>query len=273
MFWKRLLSGAVLLVLAVGTFYVGGIPLLVLLGLASAIAFRELTKALKCATDDKKWNGLECLGILGVIIYYVLLGWKTDATTLLLAIVGMLMSLMFVYVVAFPKYRCEQIAAAFMAFFYAPVLLSFVYLTRDAQNGFYLVWMILISSWGSDTCAYVIGMLFGKKKVFPVLSPKKSLEGCIGGVLGCAGLGWLYGCYFLETYAGYENAAWAVAVICAGGAAMSMIGDLAASAIKRNQEIKDYGKLIPGHGGVMDRIDSMVATAPMVYLLALLTLV
>ncbi len=273
MFWKRLASGAVLLVLAIGTIFVGGIPLLVLLGVASAIAFRELTKALKCATNEKKCNGIEYLGILGVTIYYILLGWKPEATTLLLAIVGMLMSLLFVYVVTFPKYRCEQVMASFMAFFYGPVLLSFVYLTRASENGFYLAWMILISSWGSDTCAYVVGMLFGKKKIFPNLSPKKSLEGCIGGLLGCAGLGWLYGRFFLETYAGYEKAAWAVVLICVGGAVMSMIGDLAASAIKRNQEIKDYGTLIPGHGGVMDRIDSMVVTAPMVYLLTLLTLV
>ena len=156
------------------------------------------------------------------------------------------------------------------SFLYAPVMLSFVYLTRMSELGQYLVWLILISSWGCDTCAYVVGKLIGKKKIFPVLSPKKSLEGCIGGVLGSALIGGIYG-YFVVEPAFPDNQVYlTLAFICAIGAVMSMVGDLAASAIKRNNNIKDYGNLIPGHGGIMDRFDSMTVTAPMVYFLALL---
>ena len=179
---------------------------------------------------------------------------------------------MFVYVLAFPKYNANQAMAAVFSFLYAPVLLSFVYQTRMAPQGIYTVWMILISSWGCDTCAYAVGKLIGRKKIFPALSPKKSLEGCIGGVLGAALIGWVYGYFFVEKAFPDKSIAVAIALICGAGAVMSMVGDLAASAIKRNHDIKDYGKLIPGHGGIMDRFDSMIVTAPMTYFLTLLML-
>lgn len=149
-------------------------------------------------------------------------------------------------------------------------VLSFVYLTRECETGIYLVWLILISSWGCDTCAYVVGKLIGKKHIFPELSPHKSLEGCIGGVVGAALIGGLYAHFFVETAFPDRTITWIIAFICAAGAVMSMVGDLAASAIKRNHNIKDYGKLIPGHGGIMDRFDSMTVTAPMTYFLTLL---
>lgn len=99
----------------------------------------------------------------------------------------------------------------------------------------------------------------------PVLSPKKSVEGAVGGVLGAALLGVAYAAATGGKMAEY-------ALICAVGALISMVGDLAASAIKRNQGIKDYGKLIPGHGGILDRFDSVIFTAPVIYYLAKLVL-
>ena len=135
-----------------------------------------------------------------------------------------------------------------------------------------MVWLILISAWGSDTCAYVVGMLIGKKKIFPILSPKKSLEGCIGGVLGAGILGGLYAELVLDQIITDQRVVPIIAFICMVGAVMSMVGDLAASAIKRNNGIKDYGKLIPGHGGIMDRFDSVIVTAPMVYFLSIVML-
>ena len=115
---------------------------------------------------------------------------------------------------------------------------------------------------------HVVGKLIGKKHIFPELSPHKSLEGCIGGVAGAALIGGLYAHFFVEAAFPDQIITWTIAFICAAGAVMSMVGDLAASAIKRNHNIKDYGKLIPGHGGIMDRFDSMTVTAPMTYFLA-----
>lgn len=275
MFWTRLVSGIVLLVIAILTMSFGEWPLLLVLYLCSMVAYRELTKALRCASDKKKFNALEVVGFLGVTAYYGAVYFcgnapDADKAPLLMCIVALFMVQMLVYVVTFPKYNAAQVVAAVFSFLYAPLMLSFVYLTRMGPQGIYLVWLILISSWGCDTCAYVVGMLIGKKKIFPVLSPKKSLEGCIGGMLGAALIGGIYGYLVVEQVLPGQHVELVLAFICAMGAVMSMVGDLAASAIKRNHDIKDYGTLIPGHGGIMDRFDSMVVTAPMVYLLALL---
>ena len=99
----------------------------------------------------------------------------------------------------------------------------------------------------------------------PVLSPKKSVEGAVGGVAGAALLGVIYA---FAVNGG--NSVPQFALICAAGAVISMIGDLAASAIKRDKGIKDYGTLIPGHGGILDRFDSVIFTAPVIYFLHLL---
>ena len=277
MFVTRLASGVVLLIIAIGSMSYGGWALAAILCGVSLVGFRELTKALGCAGGGKGSaaaapNGLEWVGMAGILAYYLLLYLSAGDTFLLMCIVGTFLAEMFVYVLAFPRYNAGQTMAAVFSFLYAPVLLSFVYQTRMAPQGIYMVWMILISSWGCDTCAYAVGKLIGRKKIFPVLSPKKSLEGCIGGVLGTALIGWLYGYFFVEKAFPDRRVAWAIAAICGAGAVMSMVGDLAASAIKRNHDIKDYGKLIPGHGGIMDRFDSMIVTAPMTYFLTILLL-
>ena len=105
----------------------------------------------------------------------------------------------------------------------------------------------------------------------PVLSPKKSVEGAVGGVIGAAALGALYGFVIRERF-GDERVILFFALICSVGALISMVGDLAASAVKRNADIKDYGKLIPGHGGVMDRFDSVIFTAPVIYFMTVFLL-
>lgn len=280
MFWTRLFSGIVLLVIAIGSIWLGGPVLTAVLLVVSLVGYHELTKALGVPSV----TAIEIAGLAGTVLYYGvmqlcmkttvsgLMWWDSvnGAVWLLGCIVLVFMAQLFIYVFAFPKYQAEQVIAGFFAFVYAPVMLSFIELTRVTAAGILIVWLILISSWGCDTCAYVVGKLIGKKKIFPVLSPKKSLEGCIGGVLGAALLGFLYGKLLVSFFPTTSDTfAWQSALICAVGAVMSMVGDLAASAIKRNKGIKDYGKLIPGHGGIMDRFDSVIVTAPMVYFMTL----
>ena len=144
-------------------------------------------------------------------------------------------------------------------------MLSFLYQTRVMDDGAFLVWLIFLSSWGCDTCAYCSGMLLGKHKLAPVLSPKKSVEGAVGGTLGAAALGLIFSTVFGGHMAQIENPQLACTLACAIAAVISQVGDLAASAVKRNHNVKDYGHLIPGHGGIMDRFDSMIFTAPAIY--------
>ena len=184
----------------------------------------------------------------------------------MILILGMLILLMFVYVFSYPRYRAKQVMASFFGVFYVAVMLSYIYQIRTLDNGMYLAFLIFICSWGCDTCAYCVGKLIGRHKMSPKLSPKKSVEGGIGGVVGTALLAALY-CFVFRNAMGKNIAV--IAVIAAVAGMISMVGDLTASAIKRNYDIKDYGHLIPGHGGILDRFDSMIITAPIIYYLAL----
>lgn len=165
------------------------------------------------------------------------------------------------------SYRAD--VSSIFGVFYVSVMLSYVYQTRMLPGGAYIVWLIFLCSWGCDTCAYCVGVLIGKHKMAPVLSPKKSWEGAVGGVVGAALLTLIY-CFVFQGSMGSTNRdIIMLCMICAIGAIISMIGDLTASAIKRNYDIKDYGRLIPGHGGILDRFDSVIFTAPIIYYLAL----
>ena len=114
----------------------------------------------------------------------------------------------------------------------------------------------------------MVGRLFGKHKLAPVISPNKSIEGSIGGILGSALIGIIFGLVMSNFTGKSENLTIIFAVIGGLGSVISQIGDLAASGIKRNYDIKDYGNLIPGHGGILDRYDSIIITSPIVYYLA-----
>ena len=204
-----------------------------------------------------------------------LMRYLTDSDTYaLLAIILTIMGMMLVYVLTFPKYHAQQVMSAGFSFLYCPVLLSYIYMTRNLTQGIFLVWLIFSASWGCDTCAYAVGKLLGKHKLAPVLSPKKSIEGAIGGVAGAALIGFLYawGLQKAGVTAISDDAIWAFPLISGVGAVLSQLGDLAASGIKRDHNIKDYGRLIPGHGGIMDRFDSVIVTAPLIYYLCIILL-
>ncbi len=270
MFLTRLLSGIVLVVLALFTILTGGYLLAAVLLFLALTAFHELTKACGLSGKADGTRGLEVIGYIGIVTYYLLMTFCKERIYLFLMLIVILVAFMFLYVFSFPKYHAEQIMCAFFCVAYAPVMLSFIFLVRELPYGVYSVWMIFISSWICDTCAYVVGMLIGKHKLAPVLSPKKSIEGAVGGIVGAALVGALYAYFVVEPAIREQRVTWVFVLISAVGAVISQVGDLAASAIKRNHEIKDYGKLIPGHGGVMDRFDSVIFTAPMIYFLAFL---
>ena len=140
--------------------------------------------------------------------------------------------------------------------------------------GEYTVWLIFIGSWGSDTMDYVVGRKLGKHKIAPKLSPKKSLEGLIGGIVGAALIGVIFSVIFWDELGkAFSNPVLVFALAGAIGSVVSQIGDMAASAIKRNKGIKDYGSLIPGHGGILDRFDSVIFIAPIVYFLLYFTII
>lgn len=262
MFWTRLFSGIGLVLLALFTIISGGTILFATLVLISLIGLSELYKVFGIANKS-----LGIVGYFAGLTFYIFL-YTMNQEKFLMLFIAYLIVLMVFYVFSFPKYNAIHVIAAFFGLFYVEIMLSFVYQARMLENGIYLVWLIFICSWGCDTFAYCVGMLIGKHKLAPKLSPKKSIEGAIGGILGAALLGALYGLIIKNYLQGAENIILSFAVICGIGGAISQVGDLAASAIKRNYDIKDYGNLIPGHGGILDRFDSVIFTAPIIYYLA-----
>lgn len=261
MFKTRLLSGIVLVAAALVLIITGGDVLLFSTLLISYIGMFELYRIFHV---EKELPGI--VGYLAATVFYCNLKWAF-LPDLMVVVLGFLMALMFVYVFTYPKYKTEQMLAVFFGVFYVAVMLSYVYQTRMLTAGAYIVWLIFLCSWGCDTCAYCVGVLIGKHKMAPKLSPKKSVEGGVGGLAGAALLGALYA-LAINKWGGASAGVGEYALICFVGGIISMIGDLAASAIKRNHEIKDYGKLIPGHGGILDRFDSVIFTAPVIYYLA-----
>ena len=259
-FFLRLGSGICLIALILGTIIPGGCILLAASLLVSIIGVFELYRVLGI---EKRSLGFT--GYLFTLLYYLAIYFNYDVIFPLFVL--FLICLLAQYVFTFPNFKTQDVSNAFMGMIYAGVLLSFIYVLRIMPDGQYFVWLIFLSSWGSDTCAYVAGVAFGKHKMAPVLSPKKSIEGAVGGVIGAAALGAIYGAVFSEKISLPVKPAIAFAVICALGALVSMVGDLAASAIKRDHEIKDYSNLIPGHGGIMDRFDSVIYVAPIIWML------
>ena len=168
---------------------------------------------MKVRTDQ--FNALEIAGYLGAVIYYVLMAADFEKYGMMGVIIAF-MIFMFVYVFNYPRFHAEQVMPAFFGVVYVAVMLSFIYLTRNLPDGKFLVWLIFLCSWGCDTCAYCVGMLIGKHKMAPVLSPKKSVEGGIGGVAGAALLGVIYAAATGGPMAEY-------ALICAVGALISMV--------------------------------------------------
>ncbi len=259
MFKQRLLSGIVLVIIAFVTLYFGGFPTFLVVAAVSLSGVFELLRVI-----HMERSALGVIIYTGTILYYILLLLGLDQYVIPL-VLFVLIILIAVYVFAFPKFKIADVAISYFALFYVTMMLACIYRIRVLSDGGCLVVLVFLSAWGNDTLAYCAGRLFGKHKMSPILSPKKTIEGAVGGVIGAGILGFLYGMFASHLLSAQYNLPLAFGGICAVGGLISIIGDLGASAIKRNYEIKDYSQLIPGHGGILDRFDSIIFTAPIIY--------
>lgn len=166
------------------------------------------------------------------------------------------------------KMGFAELAGAYFGGIVIPYLLMSLIrmFTMDSSNGKFYMLIPLLAAWGSDTFALFTGMAFGKHKLAPVISPKKTIEGAIGGVIGAVVLMMLYG-VAVNAFAGEHMSMLLCIALGVFGAVLGQMGDLSFSIVKRKSGIKDYGKIFPGHGGVLDRFDSVVFVAPAVELL------
>ncbi len=195
----------------------------------------------------------------------------SEGDAILALIVAFILIVLAIYVLTYPKFDIRQVMSVIFITVYAPLMISFMYRTRVDNGGtmedMIMTFLIIITASGSDMSAYFVGVNLGKHKLAPVLSPKKSIEGAIGGVLGATLLNTVFALALCAFDLFELKYIWIFALIGAIGSVISQIGDLAASAIKRSFDIKDYGNVIPGHGGAMDRLDSILVVAPIIYMM------
>lgn len=230
----------------------------------SLIAMYEIYHVIK-----KNHKPMVLLGYGAVIGHYLAFDFVMTHYYIYITIVMMLA--LTILVIQYPKYSITDVALTLFPILYVSLLFSFIVLLRDVKDGHFWVWLIAISAWGCDTFAYFTGKTIGKHKLAPQLSPKKTIEGSIGGVLGAGVIGYLYTMIFTHYNALVVKTQiiWVVIAVMLG-ALISQVGDLAASAIKRYFNQKDYGYILPGHGGILDRFDSFLFVAPVIYIIVIL---
>lgn len=184
--------------------------------------------------------------------------------TLMLFIVFIFLFIMYVLpVFMYGKYSLADISVTLYGIFYVVFFFAFIILTRGLEHGLYFVWFIFLGAWATDTFALLGGRYFGKRKLAPGLSPNKTVEGAVGGLLGAVLITVTYGLLFKPVSLEMAKFHFPLMGIISG--IISQAGDLVASSTKRFTKIKDFGKIIPGHGGILDRFDSILFLAPAIY--------
>lgn len=266
----RIISGAVALVLLAVVMFLGSVAIgLAVFGLA-LLGIYEFYNAARSGG----YNPVYALGYIAClpILYPALRGnsplipgsSQMNLTGVILLSVFLLIVIVFCLMIfSNGKYNLVDISVTLFGILYVPFLLSFVILTRNLENGYLYIWLVFIGGWVTDTCAYFTGVTLGKTKILPKVSPKKSLEGSIGGVIGCIAAMAVFGLLLGDFLGGVPVYHFIILGVLCG--IISQIGDWAASAVKRFVNIKDFGKVMPGHGGVLDRVDSILFVAPMIY--------
>ena len=161
----------------------------------------------------------------------------------------------------------EATVAMFITFVITCFLSNIIFIRRIAEHGFFfMILCVVCSAWCTDIFAYLTGILIGKHRPFPNISPKKSIEGCIGGALFSIVIYFIF-CLIYQRITDVSINWFLVLLYSFCGTVISQIGDLSFSYIKRSYGIKDFGKVLPGHGGFLDRMDSLIFIAPMFYAL------
>ncbi len=268
----RVISALVGLTLLIAVLYLGSITLGIVVTLIAAIGLYEFYNSVSAV---KNIQPIKIVGYLSILPLLILglqkTGWFNIDLNILTGIsvcLVIFLSMAFI-VLEHKKYNIIDACVTAFSIAYVPFLMSFLILIRNMDNGIILIWLIFIGAWGTDTMAYTFGRLFGKRKIIPEISPKKTLAGAIGGILGCIALMIVFG-VITNAYFDLKMSFVVLAILGLICGMVSQIGDWSASAIKRYVNIKDFGNIMPGHGGVLDRFDSILFVAPVVYFVLVL---
>lgn len=235
--------------------FLGGIYLKGFIFALSILALGEFYNALK----EKNFKPIKSAGYILLVIYYLL---NNNFEHMMYVLVAAAFILLILPVID-SEYTFIDVSLTLLGFIYCGILFGFVYLVNAKPAGEFLVWVIFISSWLSDTAAFYSGKFFGKHKLSPRVSPKKTIEGSIGGLIGATVFAGIFGIIvqkYINIMPIYNY--FIIGTLCG---IFGQFGDLVASSIKRYVGIKDYSDLIPGHGGILDRFDSIIFSATVIF--------
>ncbi len=248
-------------IIIIGNKYVVSIGLAII----AMLAMSEYLHAVSTKANPVKWlSYLSCIAIS----LLSLVTQEQYVNIMLISMFVILLILFFQIIVTGMKTNFNDIVYTFMGIIYIAFFTGAMVMVNGLNNGKILIWYIFIAGWGTDIFAYIIGKRFGKHK-FSSVSPKKSIEGCIAGTIGAILIAIIY-TYFINLYTSLQLSYLYISLITIALSIIGQIGDFAASTIKRYVGIKDFSELIPGHGGMLDRIDSIMFISPFAYMLLLL---
>lgn len=254
----RILTAILGIPLLIVVINLGSIPLLIGVILLSSVGLQEVYRTFQIKKENKINRTLEMiLNSLCLIIMDL-------DSELILPYIIFLFIFHFSYQLFTKSPSFESGLLGFIGIIYVGFMLGHLLLFNKLMYGKYLIWLVFIIAFATDTFAYFIGTYLGKTKLCSNISPKKTVEGSIGGIFGSLLVCILYGIYLNE----FQNISISLVhfiILGIFASIISQFGDLTASLIKRNYGIKDFGKIFPGHGGILDRFDSIIFVAPAVY--------
>lgn len=243
------------------------LPVAVMVGAIAVLSGMALYEAL-CAT--KFLAGQKRVALYSIVLAAVIPLWVYYDGRSITAVAGLLCYVTLLFLEAISSHKTlglEKMGGAFFLTVFIPFFLSAFLRIRQLEQWRFAILLPFVVAFASDAMALFAGMFFGKHKLAPELSPKKTVEGAIGGLVGAMVCTVLYGLAAKPLF-GVEGASLlALAVYGGVGSLISQLGDLSFSYIKREYGIKDYGNVLPGHGGILDRFDSVIFCAPLMELL------
>mgnify|MGYP001055800379 CR=1 FL=1 len=251
---KRILTTILGLPILYFVLTTGGLVLSISLLIMTMIGLHEFYSSVELGG----YNPVKWAGYLPTVTLFGFFGLGTNIGVTMSLLPLFLLILMIYWVLSYKKIEFQDVLVTSFGFIYV-ALLFFTLMLIDHLEIKHAIWLVFVISWSCDSLAYLTGLAIGKHKLSPAISPKKTIEGAFGGIVGS-----MLGC-FIFAYFVMPQYVTSITVLGFVGSVFSQTGDLSASLIKRKIGVKDFGRLFPGHGGVLDRFDSILFAAPVVY--------
>jgi phosphatidate cytidylyltransferase len=261
---ERIITGVIAGFVFISLAIIGGIAFSIFIGLIAVIGLKELLAM-------RKISIFSLFGVLTTLLLVCfmfgneyLTFFVFDINKLTVVIIGLL-ALLFVTVVSKNKLSFDDAGFGLLGFIYIGYGFYSFLAVRSLEDGLPLLFFVLFLIWTTDSGAYFVGKAIGKRKLWPHISPNKTIEGSIGGIFAAFGVAVI----FQLIYPLFDSLLYALFIALFVGV-FGQIGDLVESALKRHYQVKDSGQILPGHGGILDRFDSLLFVFALLYVLELL---